>query len=370
MADQTQDFNINIRTLADLTGIKITEQQLRALQHAAIDGNKQAIGALKQLSDAQKEAQGGLGAGLTGSAIGVGTIVSLVTVAINRWKAFNDEQDRWFEGMTKAREKAYELGLSVADMLEAMKSAERIETEPLQVSFDRLTQKVGELKTEMQLAFSAGAYDASALGVVESQLNRVTSGLNQEAEAAKRATEAAQSELEKRVPGLKQPDIKQADAQVQAILKNEQAAAAARAAGNEKDAEMFQKSADKYKESATPQQLEDLQRIHELQDKLKPPAQPGYRPLTPEEFAQASEAAGGAEPKLTPEEMRQRQLDNEEARKKGIKKTAQESRDAKISREASNDLKFKDQRAGEIERQTQDNKGVEAKLDTLIGLFR
>ncbi len=51
-----QDFNINIRTLADLTGIKLTQEQLNALQTAAANGNKQAIAALKQLTAAEKEA--------------------------------------------------------------------------------------------------------------------------------------------------------------------------------------------------------------------------------------------------------------------------------------------------------------------------
>ncbi len=54
MADQ--DFKINIVTLADLTGIKLTQEQLAALQTAAAAGNKQAIAALKQLTTAEKEA--------------------------------------------------------------------------------------------------------------------------------------------------------------------------------------------------------------------------------------------------------------------------------------------------------------------------
>jgi len=54
MADT--DFKINIVTLADLTGIKLTEEQLNALQTAAAAGNKDAIAALKKLTDAQKEA--------------------------------------------------------------------------------------------------------------------------------------------------------------------------------------------------------------------------------------------------------------------------------------------------------------------------
>ncbi len=55
MADQ--DFKINIVTLADLTGIKLTQQQLEALQTAAANGNKQAIDALKKVELAQRGAE-------------------------------------------------------------------------------------------------------------------------------------------------------------------------------------------------------------------------------------------------------------------------------------------------------------------------
>jgi hypothetical protein len=54
MADK--DLQINIRTIADTTGIILTQEQLDALQAAAASGNKDAIAALKKLTDAQKEA--------------------------------------------------------------------------------------------------------------------------------------------------------------------------------------------------------------------------------------------------------------------------------------------------------------------------
>ncbi len=55
MADQ--DFKINIVTIADTTGIKLTQQQLEALQTAAANGNKQAIDALKKVELAQRGAE-------------------------------------------------------------------------------------------------------------------------------------------------------------------------------------------------------------------------------------------------------------------------------------------------------------------------
>ncbi len=50
------DFNINIRTIADTTGIKLTQQGLDALKVAALQGNQQAITSLQQLTNAQKGA--------------------------------------------------------------------------------------------------------------------------------------------------------------------------------------------------------------------------------------------------------------------------------------------------------------------------
>src|SRR5215469_14799483 len=55
MADQ--DFKINIVTLADLTGIKLTQQGMDAIYAAAAAGNKDAIAALDKLQKAYKDAQ-------------------------------------------------------------------------------------------------------------------------------------------------------------------------------------------------------------------------------------------------------------------------------------------------------------------------
>jgi len=52
MADQ--DFKINIVTLADLTGIKLTQQGMDAIYAAAAAGNKDAIAALDKLQKATK----------------------------------------------------------------------------------------------------------------------------------------------------------------------------------------------------------------------------------------------------------------------------------------------------------------------------
>ncbi len=69
------DFNINIRTIADTTGIKLTQQGLDALKVAAIQGNKEAIAALTQLTNAQK----GVATAGAGNASELGRIIGQFT---------------------------------------------------------------------------------------------------------------------------------------------------------------------------------------------------------------------------------------------------------------------------------------------------
>ncbi len=247
MADQ--DFNIKVVTTADTTGIKQTSAELDKLktQQAtfAETARRQAAAA------AAKPAQVSDTAGVTGTAVGLGTIVTLLTAALSKWKQFNDEQDKWVEGMIKSQEKSRELGLSVADMLDAMKETERIDTEPLQVSFDRLTQKVTTLKTEMQIAFGLGEYEdvkriAASLGVVESQVNRVTAAMRQQSAEAERDRQK-QAEAQDKAYGAASPQAK-------AILENEKRA-------RETGDQAFQKTADQFRKSASPSDLAALQAV-------------------------------------------------------------------------------------------------------------
>ncbi len=73
MADQ--DFNINIRTIADTTGIKLTQQGLDSLKIAALQGNKEAIAALTQLTNAQK----GVASAGSGNAAELGRLIGQFT---------------------------------------------------------------------------------------------------------------------------------------------------------------------------------------------------------------------------------------------------------------------------------------------------
>jgi DNA polymerase III delta prime subunit len=267
MADQ--DFNITIRTIADTTGIKLTQQGLQAIQAAAKQGNIEAINALKQLSDAQKQVQGSATTGFTGGAVGVGTIVTLLGFAIRQVKAFEDEQDKIIQKMEEARIKAYELGLTVADALEEMNLQEAIKTEPLEASFDRLTHKAQVLKTELKLAFEAGEYEdakklIAALRVTEAQVDRVTSAIERKAAASKRAGEEAERAADKEARSQEsflKGAVTSTGPQVQAALRNEEAARRAAAAGDEVSAEQFRRSSEQIQRGMTGSQSEEFKQL-------------------------------------------------------------------------------------------------------------
>lgn len=150
MADQ--DFKINIRTVADTTGIQLTRQQLSALQLAAKQGNAEAIAAMQKLKAAQQEVSGSLGGGLSGTALGIGTIITLLTGAISKWKQFSDEQDKIIEKMFEATAKMREEALAVAAIKDLDFSEELIKqadsVEQLEANFGRLTGKIATLKGE------------------------------------------------------------------------------------------------------------------------------------------------------------------------------------------------------------------------------
>ncbi len=281
-----QDFNIKVVTTADTSGLVKTREEIQKVREAAEkarqDAGAKALFARESITPAAAPSEAGVNAGITGTAVGLGTIVTLLTASLSKWREFNAEQDKWVDGMIKSQEKSRELGLSVADMLDAMKSAERIDTEPLQVSFDRLKQKVIELKEEMKLAFASGEYEdvkryAAALGVVESQLHRVTSALDQKAKASAKAAEEAEKDAEasaREAQDFMAKAVATSSAQTKSILANEEQARQARQRGDEKQADQFQKTAEQLKKSATPEQLQEYEGLNQP-TRLGPKAGPG-----------------------------------------------------------------------------------------------
>src|SRR5215471_14155174 len=122
MADQ--DFRINIVTLADLTGIKLTQAELDALQKAAAEGNQDAIDALKKLRDAQKDAE-------------------------EQQKKSNQE---FVSGIRQASAYGFILGGAVAKAINDVANAENKATKEIDKQFESLVKNVQEWNKLAQVA--------------------------------------------------------------------------------------------------------------------------------------------------------------------------------------------------------------------------
>ncbi len=149
------DFNINIRTIADTTGIKLTQQGLDALKVAALQGNQQAIASLQQLTNAQKGVAAA-GAGnaaelgrLVGTFTGVG-IAGGVLALVNGLKQASaeivkiaDELDKQGEMLVKHAQLQSEAARHAKDQDDVLKisSATLKDIESTQKKFNELSQK-------------------------------------------------------------------------------------------------------------------------------------------------------------------------------------------------------------------------------------
>ncbi len=164
MADQ--DFNIKVVTTADTKGLRQVGEQMDAIRKRQAEA--EAKWAKSPINPRNQVAAGGGGiaalgggptpptgsgtsGGLTGTAVGLGTIVTLLTTGLNKWKEFNAEQDRLVDGMIKAEGELRKLGEAIVEMQDKAISARRDSTEPLEQSFIRLQQEIIKLKAEQSL---------------------------------------------------------------------------------------------------------------------------------------------------------------------------------------------------------------------------
>ncbi len=262
MADQ--DFNIKVVTTADTTGIKQTSSELDKLktQQATFAETARRQAAAAQAASTAKVTQADSADGITGTAIGLGTIVTLLTAGVRQWKLFNAEQDRMVDNMIKSAEKARELGESILEMQDKARNAARVGVEPLYQSFIRLQQEIIRLKTEQSLLnlpeqgeewkkLNAEVNTDAAL------LRGVTSELQKQTKEREKAAEAKARSEESFIKGA----VETTGPQVQAALRNEEAARRASAAGDERSAEQFRRSSEQIQRGMTGAQSDEFNQL-------------------------------------------------------------------------------------------------------------
>lgn len=248
-----QNFNIKVVTTADTAGLRQTGAEMDALSKKA-QSTSSSIG----------------------SAVGVGTIISLLTASISKWKDFLAEEDKIIDKMFEVTAKMREQALAVAEIKDLDFSEELNKqaqsADELQANIDRLSQKIRVLKAEQDALnplTQANEWKAlrAEIQQYEGQLGRVTSRLKEQNTERQRAAELAEKTAiadERDAQSFLKNAVATASPQVQAALKNEEAARRAREAGDERAADQFQKSADQYKK-----QLSESER-HEYEGITKP----------------------------------------------------------------------------------------------------
>ncbi len=344
------DFNINIRTIADTTGIKLTQQGLDALKVAALQGNQQAIASLQQLTNAQKGvATAGVGNAaelgrLVGTFTGVGiaggilSFVNGLKQASAEIEKVANELDKQGEELVKHVQLYDQESRHAKDTGDALKISDATlkEMESTQKTFNDVSQKelgwAAKMSDYLQVQLLArqkiagiGDYEAAHQAEIATALDQLMTArgkgmqevlaaekainqtteehleiLNREIanEEKRKATAAANNDpggyvksfnnltrLRKELEEVQKLEdqrqklrdktekyIEGSDPQVKAILANEAAMFKARAEGRDRDADLFERSAQRFRASATPQQLTEVSKIYggkEVVDAIK-----------------------------------------------------------------------------------------------------
>ncbi len=418
MADA--DFNINIRTIADTTGIKLTQQGLDALKIAALQGNQQAITALQQLTSAQKGAASA-GAGnaaelgrLIGTITGVGLAGGILSFVNGLEKAsaelskIADELDKQGAELVKHAQLQDQAARHAKDQDDILKisSATLKDIEATQKTFNDLSQKElgyaetisdylqkqllarqraagmgdyeaarqSELETAANQALSARQKGMQEVLAAEKALNQTTeehlSTLNREIAAEERRKQSAASstdpggyvkaannlailkkeladfiELEEQERAAREKQQESAygaaSPQAKAILENEKRA-------RETGDQAFQKTADQFRESATPADLAQVQAVTDAYGKAGRPGR----------------AAGIGESQELVDEIERQRIAAENAQRPTAQPSGEAAAGGSSYQDYANALK-------NMEKATQDTKEEMAGLrKEMIGIWR
>jgi hypothetical protein len=278
MADKELEFKI--KTTADLTGVQQSEIALRRLREQQQITNRQAEAERKfAASQIGRDTGGGIaalgGAAQTeapaaaattvGTAAAIGTITFALNGAIRAMKEFNAEQDRWVDGMIKAQEKAYALGQAIVATQDEMISQQRLGTEPLEDSLQRLNSQLIRLQTEQSLlSLPQQSEDwnkyQTQIKATEGQIDNVTKALERQFREQDQLQEKLDREAE-RNRREKESFAKEAvtsaalDPQVAKIITQELAARAALKTGDARSADLFRQTEAAFRQGARPEQL-------------------------------------------------------------------------------------------------------------------
>ncbi len=182
-----------------------------------------------------------------------------------------------FDGLALDQQKLIEINANAIELGRTFQKAfEKRQAEPLADALAEVADEMAKAKNEQDaltgamLKTQAGIDQYNKLSVTLGNLTRQTDLLTASDSRRQRQAEATARAAEKKASDQRQFEqsaLESASPQAKAILRNEEAARQARAAGDERSADLFQKSAEQFRRSASPdQQSEALQLGKLLQD--------------------------------------------------------------------------------------------------------
>jgi hypothetical protein len=238
------------------------------------------------------------------------------------YQAQLDERIRGEQLISEILEKQANASVREAD--ERQKAFDLLKSQPFEETIPKLTADIASLQAQQDgLNRRAADFDAQYVKI-GNKIEIAKGHLNELLQLQKEANREADEVL------------KRADLQTKSIVANDQAAAAARAAGNERDAAMFQKSAEQFRAGATPQQKALADWIEKEQGLPQAP-----QPLTPQQQIDANKKAyeaafpGALTPPTTPtEDVRRLGMDAERARQEEIESARRQGHLGEAARSA------------------------------------
>lgn len=255
-----QDFRIKIVTTADTSGIRQTSSAIddlkrKAATPAAVPVATPQIG---QLTSQLVGAATAFGTGLVGALAVVGPALAAIYQGFNK---LNADMDKWAEGVLRTAEKVHEMQQAFADSTEWAEKLRIIGMAPLGEQITKLHSELTRLKTEQGLVNQSTEDGVKEAVKYQHQIDQVAGrlrALNTEQERQRAQAEKDRTKAQEKASDAEKSFLEgaysSADEQTKRIIINEQAAKQARAAGDDRSADLFQKSADAFRRGATPEQ--------------------------------------------------------------------------------------------------------------------
>ncbi len=203
------------------------------------------------------------------------------TVVDSLVKAFKNTKDAMgpneqlaeelFKGLQQDQQQLIAMNARAIELGRTFQAAfDKRQAEPLADALTEVADEMAKAKKEQDgltgamLRTKGGIDRYNELAVILANLTRQTDLLTQADTRRQRQAEAANKAAEKELSAKRDFETKALESsspQAQAILRNEEAARRARASGDERGADLFQKTADQLFRSATPNQRAEVEQL-------------------------------------------------------------------------------------------------------------